>query len=561
MTPWLELLNALIQSSENEIVEFKEAKTSFDTDEWGKYFSAISNEANLREQQYGWLIFGIRDRDHAVVGTQYRQRGKSLDEIKWEIARHTTNQISLINIHEVQFPVEGGTKRVLMFQIPAAVTGIPTGWKGHFYAREGESLAPLSTEKSDRIRNQFAKDWSKRLIPESDLHALDPNAIALARKMYKEKKRNLYTEGIDALSDEEFLSKLRLMKNGQVTNAAMLLLGNPEQDDLFDRPPTVMWRLYGSDGIQRAYEIYPIPFITVGDKVFQKIRNNIYRYLPNRNTLFPMETRQYEPELFYELIHNCIAHQDYSGGRRIYIDEFDNRITFTNPGHFIPEDVRNVLKPGYAPPFYRNQLLADTMCKLGMIDTASMGIPRIFNIQRNKYFPLPDYTLEPNQVHATVYGVVLDINYSQLVLEMPELTLPTLFLLDKIQKNQGDLLSQKEIDDLRKRKLIEGRKKSLFIASKVAEKVDAKEQYIKNRAFDDAYYKKLIFELIKKFGSANKREIRNLIWDKLPDSLNDEQKENKIRNLLTAMKRDNLIYQNSPNRQKGVWLIREDQQD
>jgi len=56
MSNLLEILNTLIQYPENEVVEFKEAKTSFVTDELGEYFSAISNEANLHEQQHGWLI-------------------------------------------------------------------------------------------------------------------------------------------------------------------------------------------------------------------------------------------------------------------------------------------------------------------------------------------------------------------------------------------------------------------------------------------------------------------------------------------------------------------------
>lgn len=51
----------MIESFENEVVEFKEARTNYSFNDIGKYFSALSNEANLRELQEAWLIFGISD--------------------------------------------------------------------------------------------------------------------------------------------------------------------------------------------------------------------------------------------------------------------------------------------------------------------------------------------------------------------------------------------------------------------------------------------------------------------------------------------------------------------
>lgn len=55
---YYEILNNLMERWEHEVVEFKEAKSGYDTDKIGRYFSAISNEANLRQQQYGWLVLG-----------------------------------------------------------------------------------------------------------------------------------------------------------------------------------------------------------------------------------------------------------------------------------------------------------------------------------------------------------------------------------------------------------------------------------------------------------------------------------------------------------------------
>ena len=143
-----------------------------------------------------------------------------------------------------------------------------------------------------------------------------------------------------------------------------------------------MWRLYGADGSDKDYEIFKIPFINVVDKVFSKVRNLTYRYMPNQLTLFPMETEQYNSWLIRELLNNCIAHTNYQLGGRIYVNEFEDKIKFTNPGDFIPQKIENVLEVSYNPPFYRNQLLAESMVVFHMIDTATLGIRRAFNIQK-----------------------------------------------------------------------------------------------------------------------------------------------------------------------------------
>lgn len=52
----VEILNDLIRHVENKVVEFKLASNNFDLHKLGQYFSAISNEANLRNKKYGWLI-------------------------------------------------------------------------------------------------------------------------------------------------------------------------------------------------------------------------------------------------------------------------------------------------------------------------------------------------------------------------------------------------------------------------------------------------------------------------------------------------------------------------
>lgn len=133
------VLESLIKNWESEVVEFKEATNDFDKNKIGQYFSAISNEANLKQKQYGWLVFGVRNKGKQIVGSDYRDT-HGLDILKQDYPE-TNNE----------------RKRVIMFQIPAAITATPTAWKGHYYGRNGESLGPLSVEELERIRGQEKK--------------------------------------------------------------------------------------------------------------------------------------------------------------------------------------------------------------------------------------------------------------------------------------------------------------------------------------------------------------------------------------------------------------------
>ena len=144
--------------AEIEWVEFKEAGNDFHFDNIGKYFSALSNEANLKNQSSAWLVFGVQDKPKRIVGSRYRGNRPDLNHLKEEIANHTNNRLTFEEIYEVTRP-EG---RVVMFQIPPALRGVPTLWKGHFYGRDNEALVPLSLHEIEQIRRQHAmEDWSR----------------------------------------------------------------------------------------------------------------------------------------------------------------------------------------------------------------------------------------------------------------------------------------------------------------------------------------------------------------------------------------------------------------
>ena len=547
-------LERLIENWENEIVEFKEANEDYDKDKIGKYFSAISNEANLKGVQFGWLVFGVRNKDKKIIGSNYRDK-KGLDTLKGEISQNSTGGISFIEIYEIYPIVDNEEKRVLLFQIPAAAVAIPTGWKDHYYGRNGESLGALSIEEQDRIRGQERKDWSKQTIPNATINCLNKDAIRIAKEKYKEKmNRPHISDEVNNMTDEDFLTKTKLIIDGKITNAALLLLGNEDYDYLFNSAPEASWRLYDSKDDVKDYEIFKIPFITLSDRIFQKIRNLTYRYMPNQLTLFPMETKQYDMWLLRELMNNCIAHSDYTIGGRIYLNETEDKVSLTNPGTFLPGSIENALQKNYNPPFYRNQLLAETMVKFNMIDTQSMGIRKVFRIQQEKFFPLPDYDLSIyNQVGVTVYGKVIDENYSRVLFDNPDMDMETVFLIDRIQKHKP--ISQAAAKHLRKIGIIEGKMPNIYVSAKIAESIDDKAQYIKNKGFDDDAYCKWIISYLQTYKKGKKQDFIKLLEDKLPDSLDKKHKESKVKYLLQKMKLEQIITTDDKNKRIANWVL------
>lgn len=136
----------------------------------------------------------------------------------------------------------------------------------------------------------------------------------------------------------------------------------------------------------------------------------------------------------------------------------------------------------------------------------------------------------------------------------PELPLETVFLLDRVQK--GLEISKEAADFLRKQKMIEGRYPKIYPSAAVSQITDEEAKYIRNKAFDDQYYKDLIIQYLRTYGKANKAKIRELLWDKLPDILTDAQKNRKINYLLTTMREKNIIITDSSNQQKCSWILK-----
>ena len=531
----LALLDALIQNWEDETVEFKEASNDFDTDRIGRYVSALSNEANLSDESSGWLVLGVGNKTREVIGTNYRTDSKRLDGLKKQINDGTDPSMTFRSVRVIDHP----NGRVVMLEIPAAPKGMPIAWKGHWHARAGENLTHLSLDKLDAIRGQgHLLDWTAQIVEDADISDLSQEALAVARRAFAERNSSrIPAEEIEAWSDEQFLKHAGLLTKRGITRACMLLLGSPESAFLLNPlMAELTWKLVGQES---AYEHFTIPFVLATTQLYSRIRNIKIRLLPP-DELIQREVEKYDQSSVLEAIHNCIAHQDYSKHSRISVVEYPDKLEFTSVGSFFEGDPDDYALEGHMPRHYRNPALVQAMTQLNMIDHLGYGIERMNRSQASRYLPLPDFDLgDPGEVKLTIYGRVVDEGYTKLLMQSSSLPFEDVLALDRVQK--GRPISDAALRRLRNKKLVEGRRPHLRVAASVAKATGTQADYLQARGQSDEYCRALITDYLRKQGLASRSQIDAVVFPALSTELTEEQKRNKVKNLLAQLSREQEI--------------------
>ena len=553
MDNFVNIFQSLISHKESEVVEFKKAENSFDFDDLGKYFSALSNEANLRGLDFAWLIFGYDEKKHEIVGTSYKNGESALNNLKHDFAQHTTDGQTFREI----VPIEVDGKRILMFKIPASPRNIVMKWKGIAFGRDGESLKPLNQSKMDEIRHQTPEpDWSAELVPNATIDDLDEVAIAKARKMFKKVHSRIPAEEVNRWSTEEFLSKCELMVDGKLTRAAIILLGKMFSDSKL-RPAVaeVTWTLRDEKQDVVDYEHFSVPFILTVDEILAKIHNLTLREMPG-GTLFPDTMKQYDDYTIREALHNCIAHQDYTLRQRINFVENPGFLYYANGGSFIPGTLENALATNGPQRFFRNACLCKAMVHFNMIDTVSRGIKKMFTEQMERRFPMPDYEIdnEKKEVAVRIYGNAINERYTKLLKDNNTLTLHDCISLDAIQK--GHRIDEEIAQDLMKRGLIEGEAPNYTISLGVAKASKQLPSYTRVRGLERDKLKQMILQYIQNAGSdgAKRDAILEYLQGTLPSRNTYEQNETLIYHLLSELRKAGLIEANGK-----IWLAKNTQ--
>jgi len=552
-------------SEETGTVEFK---SNWDNPyDIGEYICALGNTARLDNEDRAWLLWGVENGTHRITGTAFdpfSAKGEGNQSlIMWLMQKISPKP-------DFQFHrLEHADGPVIMLEIHPPRMG-PLAFQGERFIRVDSHKTKLANYPAIEGRLWVAllgpEDWSSQIIPGATFDDLDPDAVSFCRQRFldhlmkgesdPERQEKIRTD-VHGWDIATLLNKARLTIQGRITRSTLLLLGRDESAHFLSSADVkISWILRDDQHRMISSQHFGMPLLLATDAVFRRIRNVPIEYMPD-GSLFPVPIPQYDNWVIREALHNCIAHQDYRLGGKINVVEYPDKLVFSNLGSFIPQSVEWMLENQSPPERYRNQWLIDGMIRLRMIDQAGSGIRRMYETQRERYFPLPDYDFGEEidgypRVRLSLSGKILDSNYTQLLMRRADLKLRQVFLLDKVQK--GLSISANEARALREGKFIEGRAPNYFISAKVAEWTDQKARYIHNRAFDDEHYRKMIIEYLRQYKQASRQELDELLLPKLSDVLTFKQKRDKIRNLLQALRREGHL-QNLGGRQSSLWVL------
>lgn len=382
-----QILTTLITlPAETEIVEFKKAENTFSDNDLGQYFSALANEANLKGTDLAWLVFGVDNNTHHIIGTNYKPTRPSLDEMKKRIADQTTNRITFDEIYELH--IEG--HRVILFQIPAAPQGLPIAYKGHYYGRDNESLVALNLHEIELIRAQ-AKDApcfemqpaKGGLTGEEVLQLLDYKAVyeQIGRRVPKDEDIIL-----DLLKEYGFATEAS--GKWAVTNMGALLFANRLAD--FDGIKTreVIVRKY--EGLnnrvlsaeRKTEKGYAVEFEDLVDWIEIQTSKERIVTLREREVTYPKVAVR-------EFLANLMVHQDFTiKGMPLTVEILGNRLVFTNPGCSLNE-VKRLID---LPPCSRNETLAQALLLVDICERRGSGYDRA--VEAIEEMNLPPYKTE-----------------------------------------------------------------------------------------------------------------------------------------------------------------------
>ena len=530
-------------------VRFLEFKSNYqDADRLGKYISALSNGACLDNEEFGYLYFGVEDETLVLFGTTFdasRIKARGNQNLEIFLRQYVTPKIDF----KIEEFYDESEKRFVVFTVPAA-KGEPTCFMGIPYVRVDSSVTDLRpySEWMRTIYNS-QKDWTAEVIADATMDDLDKDAIEKAREGYKQRYPNL-AEECDGWDDKVFLDKACLTIGGKITRATLLLVGKETSAHKLNHIAQIVWKCF-QDG-QVFGDIYTIPFIRTTSELLGRIRNYRFKIYP-KNSLIPAEIWKYDTESILEGMHNSIAHQKYEMGSRIIVTETKDSLKFQNDGNFYEGDYKQYITGEKTPKSYRNPALVKAMVNIKMIDTQGYGIHKMFQSQKDRFLPMPDYDLSTsNEVVLNLPGTIIDVNYSLMLMENQSLTLTDAVLLDQVQK--GNPISSEAVAMLRKRKLIEGRLPHIFVSKNIAQATDQKVEYSKHKGLDFKKCKALLLEALEDHQSLSREEIDRLWWNLLPDTLSDKQKKAKVGNMLTKIREEGVII-NKTQGNSSMWSL------
>lgn len=363
------------------------------------YVVALCNEKG------GRLVIGMHDDfPHKVMGTQ--QAINAIGQLESDIYRDLGIRPDIYELYDEE------QKRVLIIEVPSRPAGKVYKYEDVPLMRVGEELKPMDDKTYLSIIQEQEPDFSEQYCLEATMDDLDENAIRVLKGKYARKQHN---PSFISISNEQALSDLKLIRNGKITNAAILLVGKETSIEQYF-PQAKVFLEYRKTEAQVEYnnrKVFGQPFYILIDQLWNAI-NEKNESIPVREGSYIFDIPYFNEMVIREIVNNAFAHRDYRKNSEIVIKLYPTKMEIINAGGF-PQGVtlENLLTVPSTP---RNRLLSDVLSKTGIVERSGQGIDKIFLYTLAEGKPEPNYSYSDDFfVTAILYATIKDLGFAMFV--------------------------------------------------------------------------------------------------------------------------------------------------
>ena len=387
--------------AETEWVEFKH--NNADPEAIGEYLSALSNSAVLHDQARAWIVWGVRDGDHAVVGTDFEPRRARVgnQELEGWLSTQTYPRVDF-RIHEFEY--RPGVPVVIFEIIPCWHT--PVRFKDHEYIRVGSTKRRLKDypERERELWERFRRTPFEKAVCVDGvsgsrvLELLDyPSFFELLGVPLPEGRAGI----LEKFVQERFIAEVG-PDRFNISNLGAILFAKKLSE--FDTLARKAVRVIIYKGASRVETLREQPGSKGYANGFEGLIRYINEQLPANEVLgqaFRREVRMYPEIAIRELVANALIHQDFSvTGDGPKVEIFEDRVEITNPGRPLIDTLRFVDEP----PQSRNEHLAGLMRRMNICEERGSGIDKtLFQIELHQ-LPAPDFRVTDLHTVAVLFA-------------------------------------------------------------------------------------------------------------------------------------------------------------
>ena len=474
------------------------------------YVVALCNEKG------GSLVIGMDDKfPHKVIGT--KQNEGCISELEANIYRDTGIRPDIYELYENESDRQG---RVLVIDVPPHPTGTVFKFEDVALMRVGEELKPMSDEVYLSIIQEKEPDFSQQICKYATIDSLDKEAIGVLKDKYAKKQNN---PRFLSLSNEQILNDLGLVIDGQVSNAAVILLGREDFIKEYYPQAAIMLEFRHSDS-QITFDnrvVYRQPFFLMIEQLWHDIdlRNGSFSI---KEGPYIFDVPYFNEEVIRESINNAVAHRDYNRNSETVIKQYPQKLVITNAGGFpYGVTIENILTTLSTP---RNRLLSDVLSKTGIVERSGQGVDKIFYNTLSEGKAAPDYShSDAFKVELVLSSIMYDKAFAlfiesiqQNLTEENKLSVFEIIALDKIRRNSDTKIIDKTIiNKLIDRNLIEKRGKTngihYILCRSYYEFTGNEAEYSKKSDWDLSQMTSIILPYLQKYNKAKMGDFVKLL--------------------------------------------------